>query len=78
MDPEAAWKELLHARLERDWDRAEELAEGLLNWLDKGGGPPVTVGDARLGKIWHRTIAHAICLVVLVDVKAARKHHRRA
>ena len=76
MDPEAAWKELLQARLERDWDQAEELAEGLLDWLDKGGVPPVTVGGSRLGKKWHRTIAHATCLFVLVDIKAARKRAR--
>jgi len=68
MDPEAAWKELLQARLDTDW----ELAEGLLGWMDKGGVPPVTVGDAKLGKKWHRNIAHRTCLFVLVDVNAAR------
>ena len=76
MDPEVAWKELMQARLERDWDQVEELAEGLLDWLDRGGMPPTTIGDARLGKMWHRTIAHATCLIVLVDVKAARKRSK--
>ena len=77
MDPEAAWKELLQARMDKDWDRAGELAEGLLGWMDKGGVPPVTVGDAKLGKKWHRNIAHTTCLFVLVDVKAARKRAGR-
>ena len=77
MDPHAAWTELLEARLVKDWDRAEELAEGLLDWLDKGGVPPTTVGHPRLGKTWHRNIAHTTCLFVLVDVKQARKRAKR-
>ena len=77
MDPHAAWKELLEARYLKDWDRAEELATGLLDWLDKGGFPPTTVGHSRLGKAWHRNIAHTTCLFVLVDVKQARKRAKR-
>ena len=72
MDPHAAWKELLDARLVKEWDRAEELAEGLVAWLDKGGAPPTTVGHSGLGEKWHRYIAHTACLFVLADVKAAR------
>jgi hypothetical protein len=74
MDPHVAWAELLEARFVRDWDRAEELAQGLLEWLDKGGVPPTTIGDSRLGKKWHRNIAHTACLV---DVKQARKRAKR-
>lgn len=77
MDPHVAWTELLEARLAKDWDRAEELAEGLMEWLDKGGVPPTTIGDPGLGKKWHRNIAHTACLFVLVDVKQARKRARR-
>jgi hypothetical protein len=77
MDPHVAWAELLEARFVRDWDRAEELAQGLLEWLDKGGVPPTTIGDSRLGKKWHRNIAHTACLFVLVDVKQARKRAKR-
>ena len=77
MDPHAAWTELLEARLVKDWDRAEELAEGLLDWLKKGGVPPTTVGHQRLGKTWHRNIAHTTCLFVLVDVQQARKRAKR-
>ena len=77
MDPHAAWKELLEARYLKDWDRAEELAKGLLDWLDKGGFPPTTVGHTRVGKTWHRNIAHTTCLFILVDVKQARKRAKR-
>ena len=77
MDPHAAWTELLEARWMKDWDRAEELAQGLLDWLDQGGVPPTTVGQPRLGKTWHRHIAHTICLFVLDDVKQARKRAKR-
>ena len=77
LDPQVAWTELLEARLTKDWDRAEKLAQGLLEWLDKGGVPPTTIGDLRLGKKWHRSIAPTTCLFVLVDVKQARKRAKR-
>ena len=54
MDPQAAWDDLLEALGERDWDRVEELAEGLLRWLRAGGFPPRAVTGNDLGSDWDR------------------------
>ena len=77
MDPQVTWTELLQARLDRDWDRAEELAENLLDWLNNRGFPPETVGRRPIGRGWHRTVAHFVCCLILSDVKAARKRALR-
>lgn len=47
MDPDAALKELLLAVEAGDVDRVEELAEGLLNWLQRGGFPLLTIVHAN-------------------------------
>ena len=39
MDPDAAMKDLLEAVHVRNWDRVDELAEGLLSWMEKRGIP---------------------------------------
>lgn len=77
MDPQATWEELLKARQERDWDRAEELAENLLEWMKKRGFPPTTVGEATIGRTWHHAVAQFVCFMTLNDVKAARKRLTR-
>jgi len=77
MDPQAAWMELLDARHQRDWDRAEELAENLLEWMNKRGFPPNTVGESGIGRTWHRAVAQFVCYMTLNDVKAARKRLTR-
>ena len=46
MDPNAAWRELLDAYHQRDWRRAEELADALLAWLEGGGPCPKFTGSA--------------------------------
>ena len=43
MDPQAAWDRLLEAYTHGDWSVVEELAEGLLEWLHRGGFPPQPV-----------------------------------
>jgi hypothetical protein len=40
MDPQAAMDRLLEAYTHGDWSVVEELAEGLLKWLHRGGFPP--------------------------------------
>lgn len=77
MDPQATWQELLEARSKRDWSRAEELAHALLNWLQRRGFPPHTVGDPKLGTRWHHAIAYFVCHLVLADVSQARKRAER-
>ena len=56
MDPLAAWKELLDALSEMDWDRVLETAENLLEWITNGGFPPEVIaltgdGQSYLGRV---------------------------
>ncbi|MBN8625471.1 MAG: hypothetical protein J0M17_08285 [Planctomycetes bacterium] len=76
MDPQAAWNELLSASLNRDWGRAEELADGLLAWLGKHGAPPITVGDRALGVEWHNAVAQFVCYLAQSKVREARRRNR--
>lgn len=45
MDPHATWKELLTAIVDRDFYSASELAESLIEWMDKGGFAPIAIPD---------------------------------
>ena len=49
MDPQAAWDHLLEAYTHGDWSVVEELAEGLLKWLHRGGFPPRPVFEREIG-----------------------------
>lgn len=40
MDPVAAWRDLINALVQLDWERASELAQALLDWMRRGGFPP--------------------------------------
>ncbi len=71
MDPQATWDQLLSALVERDWDRTEELATALKNWLGAGGFPPVVLGAPDLGPAWERAICRAGCQFAL-DVSSRR------
>ena len=77
MDPQATWDELLETRLQCDWDRAEELANALLGRMQRGGFPPHTIGDRKLGTRWHHAVAYFVCHLVLADVRQARKRAQR-
>lgn len=57
MDPQAAWDRLLEAYTDGDWSVVEELAEGLLHWLHRGGFPPQTVSEREMDDAWNRAIA---------------------
>ena len=77
MDPDTAFTELLNALHERDWQRVEEGATSLLDWLGKRGLPPVTLGSWSLGQEWHRTLATFICHAALTKVKDAQRRRAR-
>ena len=59
MDPQTTWEELLSAYAEGDYDRIEELALALSDWLKKGGFPPTVLGHPSLGQDFERALAQA-------------------
>ena len=77
MDPDTALAELLDALGRREWDSVEEFSNHLLDWMERSGFPPVTVGPKTLGVQWHRTIATFVCHAAKVKVNDARKRRQR-
>ncbi len=61
MDPQATWDQLLSAYAEGDWDRIEELALALSEWLRNGGFPPTVLGKSGLGAEFEQALAQAGC-----------------
>ena len=43
----------------------EELAEGLLEWLHRGGFPPQPVSKREMGDEWNRAVAVSACRLAL-------------
>ena len=77
MDPDATLRDLLDALHVRDWDRIDELAGALLEWMEKRGFPPTTLGAKELGREWHRTVATFVCYAAQTKVRDARKRRSR-
>ena len=77
MDPETALAELLDALGHRDWERSEECSNSLLDWLERRGFPPMTVGPKTLGVAWHRAITTFVCHLAQSKVRDARKRRER-
>jgi len=69
MDPQTAWDDLLEALGQRDWDRVDELADGLLHWLQSDGFPPRAVTGSDLGPDWDRELALAGCRFALAQAR---------
>ena len=61
MDPQTAWDDLLAAYADGNWQLVDELADGLITWLTRGGFPPRATTGADLGQDWDRTVALAAC-----------------
>lgn len=73
MDPQVAWRELIEAFHDLDWDRVHDLADGLVHWMKHGGFPPETLAVSQLvvgrlseptrslGNDWNRSVALAAC-----------------
>ena len=79
MDPDVTLRELLEAVQVRAWDRVDELAEALLQWIEKRGFPPSTIGSSQLGIEWHRTVTTMVCHLAVSKARDARKRrHRKA
>lgn len=71
MDPQATWFELMNVFQSGDWKRVRDLAEALLQWLNRGGFPPETLVSKAtsdgglsgppqsLGPGWNRVVSLA-------------------
>jgi hypothetical protein len=59
MDPQITWIALLQAWSNSQWFELIELAESLIEWLDKDGFPPDTDGPEQLGADWDRMVARS-------------------
>ncbi len=80
MDPQQTLSELLEALKTKRWTDAKELAESLHQWLINRGFPPITIGDATLGKKWHRAVAAFVCMAAISkanDVESRRTRRRK-
>ena len=77
MDPQQTLADMLTAMKENRWEDAKELADALHGWLTKGGFPPTTLGDASLGKEWHRAVATFACMATISEVADIQKRRKR-
>lgn len=65
MDPQATWSQLQDACRDEDWDAADELAQSLLNWLQRGGFSPVTSSGNPHDAAQQRELVIQFCESVL-------------
>ena len=70
MDPQAAWDRLLEAYTDGDWSVVEETAEGLLQWLHRGGFPPRPVSNRDMGDQWNRAMVVSACRFALTAARS--------
>ena len=68
MDPNVALRELLQAVLAGDMEQAHELAEGLDQWLRRGGFSPLPVADSSY-QGWKNHETWAVHLSLTGDEK---------
>ncbi len=73
MDPQATWDQLLAAFVDGDWDRIDELATALIEWLDRGGFAPKVLENSELGENGNRVLARAGCLLALKVIQDERR-----
>lgn len=72
MDPRAAWNEMLEAIAVEDLFEADLRAEGLLNWLDRGGFAPQTLSRS-LPDEWDQLICRYLCRKVMLAAQAPKR-----
>ena len=65
MDPQAAWEQLQEAYGDADWETTRELAQALLDWLDRGGFPPTTQDGDNADLATRRTRIEQFCRAAL-------------
>jgi len=65
IDPDCALQMLVIALRDRDVIVIEEVARGLLRWLDQGGQPPRKFGPLELDREWNVTVTRLFCAKAL-------------
>jgi len=60
---------MLESYASGDWDQVEDLAEGLLVWLERGGFSPRAVTGGEMGQPWDRAITIAGCRFALEQAR---------
>ena len=61
MDPQATWQRMLDAWKHQRWEELQEAALDLKEWIARGGFPPETQADDRMGMLWNRAVVRAVC-----------------
>ena len=61
MDPQATWDQLQAAMQAADWETTRERAQSRLDWLARGGFPPVTSAQDASVSNKHRDVAIEFC-----------------
>ena len=67
MDPNQTWNDLSQAFEDGDWERIDELAAALAEWLERGGLPPAATGHKEFDKLVAKNVAQACLGVVLTE-----------
>lgn len=70
MDPQVTWDSLMKEWANRSWLDVVELAEALLQWLDRDGFPPKTSDVPELGVEWHAAVARAAATYAMERAEA--------
>lgn len=60
MDPNQTWSDLSRAIERDDWDEATDLAEALVDWIERGGVPPTITGLVAFDRIVTAATAQAV------------------
>ena len=69
MDPQAAWDRLLEAYTHGDWSVVEELTEGLLQGMHRGGFHPQPVSKGEMGDAWNQVVTVSACRFALSEAR---------
>ena len=73
MDPQTAWQQMVSAVSGGHWEEAGEYADGLYQWLQRGGFPPQTVLGHEMPSEWNHEVALAACWFVLSQANQLAK-----
>ena len=65
MDPQQTWNDMLDAYASGQFNRADELAVALLDWLDKGGFPPQAFPGRTFDSDFNWDVARAAIQAIL-------------